>query len=95
MRSFALDLRAQIARLFARFLGRLLEQRVRFGQHVGEILDQRFAAAFEFCGSHVRLHSEQRRNGRPWRRAPGCRLAYYSLAVAKPSRELPSAGERP
>ena len=49
------DLRAQIARPFAGLLGSLLEQRLRFHEHVGEILDQCFAAAFEFCGSHVDL----------------------------------------
>src|SRR5450631_279440 len=38
------DLRAQIGRAFARFLGGLLEQRIGFGQHFGEILDQRVAA---------------------------------------------------
>src|ERR1700694_4154454 len=46
------DLRAQIARPFARFRGGLLEQGFGFREYIAEILDQRFSGALQFCSSH-------------------------------------------
>ena len=55
---FRLDLAAQVIGFFTRLLGRLFQQGFRFGQHVGKILDEGFAAAFEFCCSHGHLQAK-------------------------------------
>ena len=73
------NLRPQIARLVSRFLGGLLEQCVSFGENVGEILDQRFAAALESCSGHVHLLGETRRIRASSRERPIRRLGYYRL----------------
>src|SRR5450631_21937 len=44
---FGFDLRAQITRPLAGFRGGLLEQGFSFGEHIAEILDQRFATALQ------------------------------------------------
>src|SRR5215831_18320945 len=57
------DLCPQVARFVPGFLGRLLEQTVGLGEDVGEILDERFAAALESCSCHVHLLGEGETSG--------------------------------